>query len=439
MISWIWIIVAISIAFHGVCAVYNVTVDDTDPSINYIGTWIPLTASNHYGGTSHYTKTTGSSASFTFTGATQVHFMGLAITGDMDSTMRIVFDGRTRIVDMWRDQRKVYQVILWSSDTLDPSNTHTITCQKSSDSGGGRDLYLDAFIMTLPDPVASSQTSTSSLTPSILPSTGSAPTSSSTTAVITGSVSTSMTQTTVINASTTNSTIVWNPSNSGVTIVTPPDSLDTTSASGTSDFSSANTTSSDLRSTPTAAIVGCVFGVAAFICIVAAIIFNLSRKRGAKTEPNTTRVRGSSWDNPNFATVGGSTMEISGSSTLGLQMKGMATREALSEGSLTSPSPISENPTSIGRNWTSAHHSEHQTQVSESQTWTTANPPAYTLRPISGHLHAAGETLSEFTGLPRDVSTQYTQESGEVQGRRSLSDSPFLGEKIEIHLFRHVD
>ncbi|KAG8753025.1 hypothetical protein FRC14_006495 [Serendipita sp. 396] len=420
MNSWIWRVVAMSMAFHGVSAVRNVTVDDTDPSINYIGTWTSMTASNRYGGTSHYTKTDGSSASFTFTGATQVHFMGLGMTnGDIDTDMRIVLDGRTATIDIWRDEGQQYQAILWSSGTLDPTTTHTITCQKISDDGGGRDLYIDAFVMTVPDTVPAPQTSRASSTaPSTSASTGSAAASSST--ITTSSVSNSLTQTTVSNASTTNSAIVWNPSNSGVTVTTP--SLDAASASGTSGSSSANTMSSDAKSTPTAAIVGGVFGVIVIICIIAAIFFYLGRKRGAKTEAKVTQPYEPRWNDPNFATSGESTMALSDYSAPVTQMKGMANRDAFSEGSLTSSSPISEDPTSPRMARTSIHPSERQSHVSESRTWMMANPPAYTPRPISGHLHAAGDTVSDFTISPRNTSTQYSQRLGEVKEGSSLLD-----------------
>jgi hypothetical protein len=53
---------------------YNVTVDDSDPSITYVGGWEVATESGDYGGSHHYADTDvypddhSAYASFTFTG-----------------------------------------------------------------------------------------------------------------------------------------------------------------------------------------------------------------------------------------------------------------------------------------------------------------------------------------------------------------------------------
>ncbi|KAG8814170.1 hypothetical protein FRC17_001265 [Serendipita sp. 399] len=107
--------------------------------------------------TSHYTKTKRSYAAFSFTGAIQVHYMGLGNTReDVDTEIAIDFNGRTHRVDIYRDRGEHLQAILWSSDSLDSTATYTLVCRKISDDDGGMDLNIDAFILTIPDDIAPS-------------------------------------------------------------------------------------------------------------------------------------------------------------------------------------------------------------------------------------------------------------------------------------------
>ncbi|KAG8814172.1 hypothetical protein FRC17_001267 [Serendipita sp. 399] len=419
-ISWKWRAVVMCMVLHVVNAARNVTVDDTDPMITYIGSWQTTSNSRSYGRTYHYSNKDASSASFTFTGATQVHFMGLGMTnGDIDTDIRIVFDQRITTVDIWRDEGEQYQAILWSSGVLDPSSTHTIVAQKISDDGGGRDLYIDAFVMTVPDTVPLQQSGSS-----IPSSSGASSTSPSSSA---GSTSISSTQANPSgNATSQTSTTVWNPLMGSIDSNTL--SFNTLSAPEATDPSSANIASSDRKTIPTAAIVGGVLGVLAFVSIIAAVFFWLGRRRRVQTETEGTSPVEPGWNDSTYpATVNsggtdGSTMNLSMFSTPVLGAKGAAARREFSEGSMILSSPISEDPTSPRMmNRTSAHPpADQQSHVSESRTWMMVNPPAYTPRPISGHVYADGETVSESASSRGDTSSPYTQRLGRVKEEGSL-------------------
>ena len=60
---------------HSTNALHNVTIDDNDPSIEYVGQWVVSYNDNvSYGGNHHYSNTPGGRATFTFTGSTTPSF-----------------------------------------------------------------------------------------------------------------------------------------------------------------------------------------------------------------------------------------------------------------------------------------------------------------------------------------------------------------------------
>lgn len=59
-------------------ALRNVTIDDNDPSIEYVGQWVVSSHDNvSYGGSHRYSNTAGARATFTFTGSTTPVFVYL--------------------------------------------------------------------------------------------------------------------------------------------------------------------------------------------------------------------------------------------------------------------------------------------------------------------------------------------------------------------------
>lgn len=247
-------------------ALHNVTVDDMSSDIIYSGTW--LKSSSHeerYAGTTHYTKIKGSYASFSFTGAVKVYFMGLGIRNrTVDTTMTIALDGVATTVDQYRAGSLV-QAIMWSSGDLDVHSTHTIRVQKTTDDDGCRDLNVDAFILTIPDET-SSLVSTSS-------------TSKASTFLISQS-SGLVTEIPSSDASATVSALVWSPTELTVAFA----GLGSQAASSATIGEGMGPVQSPQRAMSASTIVGTVLGSFAVICMLGAGCFLIGRYRRRESE-----------------------------------------------------------------------------------------------------------------------------------------------------------
>ncbi|KAG8813897.1 hypothetical protein FRC18_002225 [Serendipita sp. 400] len=152
---------------------------------------------------------------------------------------------------------------IWDSGTnLDPNVNHTLTCVKTSADGGDRDLYIDAFVLTLPN---------------------------STTVPVLGAASTdttSATQTTYIvssRPSMTNGPITADHSTISNIALDPPIGSDD-SMSPTAGIASTSETASIIAKDTgmsNAAKIGIALGALVFICLCSAIFFLLSRRKRA--------------------------------------------------------------------------------------------------------------------------------------------------------------
>ncbi|KAG9055895.1 hypothetical protein FS842_000850 [Serendipita sp. 407] len=271
------------VLLSGVYALRNVTVDDADPSITYIGDWLITRRTDRYMSTTHYTRTLGSYATFSFTSATRIYYMGYGILKtDKDTTISIVFDDETQVVDIHRVAEEQLQAILWVSDILDPTVRHTIECRKISESGGGRDLNVDAFILTIPDAVV----------PPTFPITASSfNLSSSSRNTVAHSPNSSELDATVAHGSTVSrattnspSTIIWNPS---LALNTPyvPSSTHESQSNGAIQTLVVNSS----RPIPLSksAITGIILGIIGLLCLIAIMFFYLGRRRPLQ-EPEAT-------------------------------------------------------------------------------------------------------------------------------------------------------
>ncbi|KAG8757327.1 hypothetical protein FRC14_002149 [Serendipita sp. 396] len=388
---WIWIMVILRVLSGGVYAAHNVTVDDADPSITYTGTWLTTDRTERYMSTSHFTRVQGSYATFSFTGATQIHFMGLGNTNtDVDTDIAIVLDGRTYTVDIYRAMSDHVQAILWSSDVLDPNMTHTLECRKTSVDKGGRDLNVDAFVLTIPDVVAPAPSSArTSTTTQANPSASSNSSSRSATALNTSNPSgvgaAIAGASTVASGITSNaaSNIVWNPSLSTDTQYVPVPTLESHS-DGNVEASIGGSSGSDSLSK--SAIASIVFGVIGLLCLIAIIFFYLGRRRKSLQQLGTPQLYYLSHKELNEAH--GNSHQTDRSVFLEPAQANLKQRQHSHEVSHQrgpSSSISSDNTRShSGRIRVSLVASEGVLETVGNNTWTTG-PPAYTVHPIIGH------------------------------------------------------
>jgi hypothetical protein len=94
-------------------------------------------------------ETQGSYATFSFTGVTQVYYMGYGLLASKpDTMMDIVFDGTLYRVNESMPSTDRAQAIIWNIGSLDPQTTHTIVCRKSSETNSTdrMDVNVDAFM-----------------------------------------------------------------------------------------------------------------------------------------------------------------------------------------------------------------------------------------------------------------------------------------------------
>ncbi|KAG8851597.1 hypothetical protein FRB91_007637 [Serendipita sp. 411] len=374
----------------GVYAAHNVTVDDADPSITYTGTWLTTDRTERYMSTSHYTRIQGSYATFSFTGATQIHFMGLGNTNtDVDTDIAIVLDGRTYTVDIYRAMSDHVQAILWSSDVLDPTMTHTLECRKTSVDKGGRDLNVDAFILTILDVVAPAPSARTSTNTQANPSASSNSSSRSATALNTSNPSgvgaTIAGASTVASRITSNaaSNIVWNPSlgtdTQYVPVPTPESHSD-----GNVEASIGGSSGSDSLSK--SAIASIVFGVVGLFCLIAIIFFNLGRRRKPLQQLGTPQLYCLSRKELDEAP--GNSHQTDQSvflepAQLNLKQR-QHSHEVLHQRGPSSSISSDNTHSHCGRIRVSLAGSEGVIESVGNSTWTTG-PPAYTVHPITGH------------------------------------------------------
>ncbi|KAG8786427.1 hypothetical protein FS842_000852 [Serendipita sp. 407] len=380
----VWITVLLHLLSRGVYAAYNLTVDDADPAIAYLGTWLKITRSERYMSTTHYTKTMGSYAKFAFTGTIQIHFMGLGNTNESaDTEIEIVLDGESQVVDIYRDKGEHLQAILWSSGILDSTADHVIECRKTSDDGGGRDLNVDAFILTIPDAVSSSSRTTIAPTNPSTPSPFSTPT-------IVNSPNLSRVNVTVVELSTVMSgvagrnpsSIVWAPPSSMNTIYGPV-STPSSQYNGTIQASVGGLADSNILSK--SVIIGIAFGALVLLCLIAVVFFYLGRRRNAPRHVIPLQLHDSSSYDPKGTPEDEQRIDqfvFLGSVQSNLK-QGRYIHEAPHQEDLVSHISSGDTRSRSSRIETSFIGSDSITNSSESNSWMN-DPPAYTFRPTSG-------------------------------------------------------
>ncbi|KIM33308.1 hypothetical protein M408DRAFT_152610 [Serendipita vermifera MAFF 305830] len=254
---------------RGAQSTRNQTIDDTSKDIVYTGTWLSSrTLTDRINSTTHYTRVQGSYATYTFSGASALYFIGFGLsTANVDdgTVIDVVFDGVTNRVDQHRETRG--QSLIWSSGPIDASRFHTIVCKKTSVNNGGFDLNIDAFILTIPDVISTATTSLGTLV-----------STSSTGAPSSISSSTTASSTTITNSGTASTlpvpSVGWVPTND--------------SSFTNTDISSASTSAASTASPtgpPTGAIAGGVIGAVSLLGLVALFFFLLGRRnrRGASS------------------------------------------------------------------------------------------------------------------------------------------------------------
>ncbi|KAG8813898.1 hypothetical protein FRC18_002226 [Serendipita sp. 400] len=254
IISWI-------LLFHATAAQHFI--DDASTYIKYTGTWLTTVGPDFYFNTTHYTKVKGSTVSLTFRNAVRVRLVGSGITNPaVDASVGIIFDGTSYSVSIATDEQHLRKAI-WDSGTtttLDPNVNHTLTCVKTSADGGDMDLYIDAFVLSLPDGTS-------------VPVSGA-----------TSTTTTSLTQTTSIlgsSLSMTNVSVAADHSTiSSIALDLPVGSNDTTLVT-TSPASTASISETITKDTgmSNAAKIGIALGALVFICLCPAIFFLLSRRK----------------------------------------------------------------------------------------------------------------------------------------------------------------
>ncbi|KAG8864728.1 hypothetical protein FRC20_010099 [Serendipita sp. 405] len=395
--SWRLALTSILLFVQVVVALHNITIDDTDSAFVYNIGWLMAIRDDCYGGRCHYTITNSASFSYSLTGAYRVYILGEMLH---DTSIRTIVDGK--ILRTTFTQSPV-RGVLWDSGMLfSPSKTYDIQVVKEGPSGNGNDVYIDAFVLTVPDEGEYSVISSSDTSPTSSPtSSTSSPASSSRWVPYNVFVYAPITDSDDSGNANTMSTIL---SGSSVTSnsINPflPNLGPTAAVSGSS---AGGNGSHNMKASTKAAIIGGTLGVFAVICVIAVLLFYLRRKRRSRRdstgpaplEPEPYNTSLNRLDLGTTASMG--VADISSPPLLSLkEMHEIQGAKVSPEISVPQTSLVVENPRNPVMNRISYHPSERQSLTSQSLPWLMANPPAYTVHPILGHMHASGETLSEF-------------------------------------------
>ncbi|KAG8832333.1 hypothetical protein FRB91_007636 [Serendipita sp. 411] len=392
---WIWVPLLLQVLSSGVYAARNVTVDDADPSIKYTGAWLTTARSDRYMNTTHYTKTKGSYATFSFTGATQVYFMGYGLTrASEDTNIAIVLDGETHVVDIYRDTSEYLQAILWSSDALDPTTKHTIECRKTSEDYGSRDLNVDAFILTIPDMATSP--SVASTNPSGSPS----PTTIVSSSTESGLDATGNDSSIVTSRATSSLTInEWNPSLDPNTLYQP---ISTSAVQSDGTVQASSSGSSGPNNLSKSVVVGVIFGAIGSVCLIAVVFFYLGRRRDPPQHLETLQFYAMS---SHYAEGSPKSEQSTEQPTfLGtarpIMKQGENNHEEPHQRRSVSSISSGNTQSRSGHIRVSAIDSYVIPDGSQNDAWT-VGPPAYTARPTAGHSTSTTALRTGETSIPQ--------------------------------------
>ncbi|PPQ78926.1 hypothetical protein CVT25_002402 [Psilocybe cyanescens] len=154
-------------------------IDDRDPLLSYssISAWNPGGVSSEYNSTTTFTSVTGSTVNLTFTG-TRVSVFGTINPNSLDgppSSSYSIDNGSPTLFSGTQTAAVQYQQRFYASGTLTPT-THTLLITVLSKNAT---YFLDYITVVLPDPGATSLTSSSSSSSSSLSPSKSSSTSSS--------------------------------------------------------------------------------------------------------------------------------------------------------------------------------------------------------------------------------------------------------------------
>ncbi|KAK7455268.1 hypothetical protein VKT23_011140 [Stygiomarasmius scandens] len=169
-------LVFLSSVWHPVQALRNISIDNSDPIINYSGQW-PFDNSYRSGATDHYSPSTGASATIEFTGVAVYYRVHLYPSNLPAGGLLSVDNYAATGVVMWDPSGADYarnSTDVWCMTGL-PNGTHTLNV-KFWNNGNNEYLTLDTILATQLEagdpvsdvptfsPVSGSQTSTSSVT-----------------------------------------------------------------------------------------------------------------------------------------------------------------------------------------------------------------------------------------------------------------------------------
>ncbi|KAG8814701.1 hypothetical protein FRC17_001002 [Serendipita sp. 399] len=436
--SWKWTIANIFTILQAARAAHDVTIQDSDSSIVYEGSWQTETRADCSGGSCHYTTVNGESIIYSFTGATRVRYIGHLET---DSSILLRLITSSGVIQPGITYTPAYdnpppQSVMWDSSVqFNPSQNYMLKITKTGPSGAGRRLYVDAFILTVPDE-GEITTGPSASSAQVK---GSAPPRRKLFRKLTCCVKHHkgilrllrlyLLQSIYTKFYEWSGTVAATRPVSGPSIEGNRDdggSSSNSDSAGVGDGSNTgNVGSSEMKSSTKAAIIGGTLGGLALVCIIAAIVFFYRRRRRQQAEIGPaiyeTAETGSSEATEPTAVASYNAIEGFHPSIAALRLKEMQEREriaAISEASgsgsgsesaqqvqtslrpswdpLSGSTPVDKHRSSSGLNRMSIHREDWLSTVSRPQSWMLANPPAYTVRPIEGHVHAGGDTMSDY-------------------------------------------
>jgi hypothetical protein len=119
LLLWALLLAAVAFTSNVAHAAHNVTLDDSDPRIQYSIGWVAINDSRYLGGTTHGTSTPGATAQLDFTGVHSLTFPSPSVLSKEQGRPSTTLATGMLIMDTWESHSTVLK--LWSTLMLLPA------------------------------------------------------------------------------------------------------------------------------------------------------------------------------------------------------------------------------------------------------------------------------------------------------------------------------